>query len=107
MGLGHGDALPGEIEVSNHGPAAALRIGIDGEDRECNGPDHLTYGNGGEVVIHAGDAGVGEGKVKSPGYYAGVGAGDPRAALAAEINSRAALTGVDRRNGMVSVQSNQ
>jgi hypothetical protein len=79
--LGYGDALPSEVEVPYHGPTTALRISIDWEDRECNGSDHLNYGNGSEVVIHAGYAGVGEGKVKGPGYYAGVGAGDPRAAL--------------------------
>jgi hypothetical protein len=48
-GLGYGDALPSDVEVSYHGPTTALRISIDWEDHECNGSNHLIYGNGNEM----------------------------------------------------------
>lgn len=84
--------LAREVKSAYHGSAASLRISIDGEGRDGDSSANLVVINGGEVVIYAGNAGVGKGKVQGPGDNAGAWAGAPRSHLAAELDARSALT---------------
>ena len=104
--LRHRDAGAAEVEVSNYRSAAALRIVMQTEDGKRDGSRHLRVINGRDVVIHAGNAGLRERKVQRAGHHAGIRAGRLYAHLAAELRARPALSGVNRRQGMVGMQGN-
>src|SRR5215469_298665 len=102
--LRHRNLGPGEVKRTHNGPAAVQRIVGQAKDSEGNGSSYPLGTNGGDEVVHTGDAGAGKGKVQGPSRDGVVTNVLPCALLAAELDAWPALAGINHGQGMVSVE---